>query len=162
MAGMLYDRDYYTWTQDQAARLRDLAGDNRLDVENLAEEVADLGRAQLNKVDSHLRQLLIHLLLTAWIDEPELQSGWMLEIGNHHADARKAFSPGMRQHLDLAEIWATACRLADLKLKTHGDPRLPAGIPCPFALDDLIAPDFDPDSAVETVRRRLAPGSAGA
>jgi hypothetical protein len=155
MAGMLYDRDYYTWTQDQAARLRDLADDNRLDVDNLAEEVADLGRAQLNKVDSHLRQLLTHLLLAAWIDDPELQSGWILEIGNHHQDARKAFSPGMRQHLDLAEIWSTALRLTDLKLKTHGDPRLPGHPACPFALQELLDPDLDLEAAVARVGATL-------
>ena len=41
----LYDIDFYAWTQEQAAALREhFRGDNRLDVEHLAEEVEDLGR----------------------------------------------------------------------------------------------------------------------
>jgi hypothetical protein len=39
----LYDTDFYAWPQDQAAKLREVR-DNRLDAENLAEEVADLGQ----------------------------------------------------------------------------------------------------------------------
>jgi hypothetical protein len=47
-------RDFYSRTQDQARRLRGLAGDNRLDTEHPAEEVADLGRSEHNTVRQQL------------------------------------------------------------------------------------------------------------
>jgi hypothetical protein len=41
-AAELYDEDFYAWTQQQAKALRThFKGDNRLDVEHLAEEVED-------------------------------------------------------------------------------------------------------------------------
>jgi Domain of unknown function DUF29 len=51
----LYDTDYYAWTQDQAATLRELAASRsnmRLDLSQLAEEVEDLGRNELRTVSS--------------------------------------------------------------------------------------------------------------
>ena len=64
----LYDRDFYSWTQDQAARLRALAPHSGLDLENLADEVADLGRSERNKTFHHLVQACTHLLEAAQFD----------------------------------------------------------------------------------------------
>ena len=46
----LYQTDYYAWTRQQAAALRELAAaraNTTLDLENLAEEVEKLGRSDL-------------------------------------------------------------------------------------------------------------------
>ena len=40
----LYDTDFYTWTQEQAALLREGAS-TALDLGNLAEEIESLGKA---------------------------------------------------------------------------------------------------------------------
>ena len=59
----LYDEDFYAWTQQQAEALRThFQGDNRLDVEHLAEEVEDLGKSQLQAVESYVQQIIAHLL----------------------------------------------------------------------------------------------------
>ncbi|MBK1667703.1 hypothetical protein CKO28_06600 [Rhodovibrio sodomensis] len=42
----LYDTDFYAWPQQQARLLLEVR-DNRLDAENLAEEVADLANSGL-------------------------------------------------------------------------------------------------------------------
>lgn len=50
-----YDRDWFAWTQDQAARLRAWPEHLRptgLDVENLAEEVEDMGKSQRRAVEA--------------------------------------------------------------------------------------------------------------
>ena len=67
----LDDTDFYAWTQQQAEKLREVR-DNRLDAENLAEEVADLGKSEQRTVTSHLDQVLIHLLKAAYspADQP--------------------------------------------------------------------------------------------
>jgi len=152
----LYERDFYLWTQDQAARLRAMTRDNELDTENLAEEVEALGRSERAAVENHLVQLLAHLLEHAWSGAAEPQAHWRREIRHHHQQARRAFSPGMRQHLDIARIWSDAVALANDALRDHGEPTLPASAACPFGLDDLLGRDFDSDTA-ET-RMRLALG----
>jgi hypothetical protein len=155
MGDPLYDRDFYLWTQDQARRLRALEGDNRLDTGNLAEEVADLGRSELNKVASHLRQAFVHILEAAAMDDPKLVTGWTAEVLNHLDEAQDSFTPGMRQQIDLARAWQKAERQAQAKLDAHGEAGLPAWIACPFTLDDLLDEGFDVAAAIETVRDRL-------
>src|SRR4029450_10721316 len=57
----LYEQDFYAWTQEQAALLREGAV-QELDLPNLAEEVEDLGHSLHHAVSSDLYQVLIHLL----------------------------------------------------------------------------------------------------
>ncbi|WP_200339851.1 DUF29 domain-containing protein [Rhodovibrio sodomensis] len=158
MGDPLYDRDFYRWTQDQARRLRALEGDNRLDTGNLAEEVADLGRSELNKVASHLYQALAHLLLAAWSPADTPQGHWQAEIRTHLREARRAYTPGMRQHLDLAREWREARLLANDKLAAHGEPGLPEAVACPFTLDDLLGQPIDVEAAIGRVRAGVDQG----
>jgi hypothetical protein len=162
MGDPLYDQDFYLWTQDQARRLRALDGDNRLDTQHLAEEVADLGRSELNKVVSHLRQAFVHILKAAAVDDPQLVSGWTAEVLNHLDEAQDSFTPGMRQQIDLARAWQKAERQAQAKLDAHGEAGLPAWIACPFTLDELFDPAFDLDAAVGRVRTALQADAPGA
>jgi hypothetical protein len=162
MGDPLYDQDFYLWTQDQARRLRALHGDNRLDTDNLAEEVADLGRSELNKVASHLRQVFVHILKSAAVENERLEAGWSAEVLFHLDEAQDSFTPGMRQQLDLDREWRKAERRAQAKLAAHGDPGLPARIPCPFALDQLFHPAFDVTDAVAQVRAALKPAGPNA
>jgi len=160
----LYERDFYLWTQDQASRLRALADDRRikasdLDLDHLAEEVADLGRSELNKVAMHLVQMLAHLLKHAWADHAEAHGHWIDEIGTQQFQAQTTFTPGMRQHLDADRLWRKAMKLANIKLTAYDDPPLPGGVACPFTLDDLLAEDFDIAAAREACARASAAAS---
>ena len=156
MGDPLYDQDFYLWTQDQARRLRALQGDNRLDTDNLAEEVADLGRSELNKVASHLYQALAHLLLAAWSPADTPQGQWRSEIRNHLREARRTFTPSMRQYLDPAREWREAWLLADDKLAAYAEPALPAPTDCPFTLDQPLDEAFDVEAAIGRVASRVA------
>src|SRR5262249_60065798 len=57
----LYEQDFYAWTQEQAALLREGAV-HELDLTHLAEEIEDMGHSQQDKLASHLLVLLTHLL----------------------------------------------------------------------------------------------------
>ena len=57
----LYDTDFYTWTQEQAALLR-AGAVQELDLTNLAEEIDSLGKRDRRALASHLHTLLLHLL----------------------------------------------------------------------------------------------------
>ena len=68
----LYEDDILLWAERQAELLRrraagELVNDAELDWENVAEEVADVGRSELRAVASHLVQALLHdLKAEAW------------------------------------------------------------------------------------------------
>ena len=151
----LYDTDFYAWTQRQAELLQE-SGDNRLDRDHLAEEVADLGRSELRACESHLLQALIHLVKLAGSTGDQPQGHWEGEVGLQLIQARKAFSPGMRQHMGPASLWQSAVRIANRQLSDYSETRIPADFPCPFTLDDLLAPDFEPADARARIERALA------
>ena len=67
----LYQRDFYGWALEQAAllRARRLA---ELDLENLAEEVDGLARAEARELRSRYATLLSHLL--KWELQPQRRS----------------------------------------------------------------------------------------
>ena len=57
----LYETDYFTWTQRQAEHIR--VGDfARVDFENVAEEIASLGKSQESELASRYKVLCLHLL----------------------------------------------------------------------------------------------------
>src|ERR1700736_1558523 len=77
-AGASYDRDFYTWSLEQARLVREGRWD-AVDRANVAEESEALGREQFNKLASALRVLTLHML--KWDHQPELQSrSWVLSI----------------------------------------------------------------------------------
>ncbi|MFM6344217.1 MAG: DUF29 domain-containing protein, partial [Dolichospermum sp.] len=57
----LYESDYLLWTQDVVSKLRARDFDN-VDLENLIEEIEDLGRSKKDELKSRLNTLLEHLL----------------------------------------------------------------------------------------------------
>ena len=158
-AGTLYERDFYTWTQEQAARLRELRGHNRLDVEHLSDEVADLGRSELNKTEEHLLQTLAHLIKAAARPDSEPAGHWRKEAFTHQRQARRAFSPGMRQHLDIDAIWRDALADANDSFAANEEEQVTAPARCPLTLDQLVAERFDRDAALDAVRAVLDGGA---
>ena len=154
----LYERDFYAWTQAQAARLRKLSGDNRFDVANVAEEIADLGRAQQNAFRRHLMRALQHLIQAAAAVDDASKRKWLGEVVDHLADAQNllASSPKLAHDVDMAKVWAQAVRTANSKLRLYDDPEFPAGLACPFTLNALLSEDFDPQAAADTLRTMLS------
>ena len=96
-----YDDDFYAWSQHQAAVLRELAIrrdlPNDLDLEHVAEEIEDVGTAELNAVRSLLRNMLAHLIKVASSPRAEPANHWFEEIVGFHLDAIGRYSRAMRQ-----------------------------------------------------------------
>jgi hypothetical protein len=151
----LYDRDFFSWTQAQARELRALRGPNRLDTQNLAQEVEDLGRAELRATQHAIERCLEHLLKLAASPAQAPVGRWRRESRTFAKHARRAFSPGMRQHLDMAVAWQEAVKAANDDLSDYGEAPVDAQTACPFALDALLAENFDVDAAVSRVRQPL-------
>ena len=143
----LYDRDYYTWTQEQARALRERRLEE-LDWTNVAEEIEDLGKSERRALLSRLTRLLEHLLKYAHSRERMFENnarGWELSARN----ARDAFrdrleeSPGLRPQLE--DLYSRAYREASndvlkaLRLPDSAIPETP-----PWTLDEIIDDTFLP------------------
>lgn len=113
----LYERDWYAWTQDQAARLRawpEGLRPNGLDVEHLAEEVEDLGGSQRRAVESYLEQINLHLLKLEFHPAAETRLHRMAEVDNFRSSLQREFrhSPSLRARRRDFELdaWRSAVR----------------------------------------------------
>lgn len=74
----LHDRDFYGWTEQQAALLQ--AGRwSEVDVEHLIEELEDMGASQYRELENRLGILLAHLL--KWKFQPDRRgNSWRLTV----------------------------------------------------------------------------------
>ena len=130
----LYDEDFYAWTQQQAQALRThFQGDNRLDVEHLAEEVEDLGKSELQAVESFVEQIIAHLLEARLFGLGRVpRPHWRAEIVNFRQSmraqdltddppqgrgrarralrARAADARPARSCMSASRIWCAGCR----------------------------------------------------
>lgn len=157
-----HETDFYRWTQDQAALLRALPrSSNLLDIENLAEEIEDMGRAEIKEISSLLRQTLTHLVKIAVDREAPSVAHWVSEASGFQSDAVLAYSPGLGQCLDLPKIWKLAKRNAADSLGEHGVevPSFPEE--CPLTLDQLLDADFSPREAAATMAAVVNSDDAG-
>ena len=94
----LYDEDFYAWTQAQAQALRTyFRGDNRIDIEHLAEEVEDLGTSELHAVESYVENIMTHLLKLdhSGLDWP--RNHWRREILAFRQSLQRRLTPSLRR-----------------------------------------------------------------
>src|SRR5437660_11691062 len=104
--GELYDSDVFEWSQHQAGLLRrraagELINEAELDWPNIAEEIESVGNSQLRAVRSLLLQALVHdLKAEAWPLSTYVP-GWRAEARRFRIDAADAYTPSMRQHIDV-------------------------------------------------------------
>lgn len=156
--GSLYDEDIYAWAEQQAAALRRAAAQPNgvprdLDLENLAEEISDLGRSELRATTSPLVQALAHLAKLAGDPASRAALRWSGEAGRFLLDVRAAYAPSMRRLIDLDRLWQDALHLAYTYFRDYGvddPPDFPTD--CPFGMDELRRADFDLGEAVRRIR----------
>ncbi len=110
----LYETDFYAWTQQQAALMKEgcLAD---LDLMNVLEEIESLGRKEVSELRSRYKILSLHLLTEMYQPERSGRS-WRttildqrLEIGRHIIE-NPSLKPKADQLFDVA--YADARRLA--------------------------------------------------
>ena len=118
-----------------------------MDIEHLSEEIEDLGKRDLREVGSYLELVLTHLFKIDASPSSADVRHWRTETRAFQRSARKAFSPGMRQHLDVAEIWRDVLKAEAAERRDDGR-TWPVPAKNPFVLDDLLDRDFDVDRAL--------------
>ena len=143
MTPATYETDFYLWTQQQADLLRQGAL-SALDIENLAEEVEDMGKSNRLALESYVSTVLMHLL--KWQYQPQRRgTSWKLSIrnGRRQIEKRLKNSPSLKPQLSiiLAEEYPPARENAadetGLPLTTFPDV-------CPFTVEHITS-DYWPD-----------------
>lgn len=149
----LYDDDIVTWAEEQAAALRALGArtdlSNAIDWENVAEEVESVGRSEIDRVESAIEQMLIHVLKYASAPGAQPKGSWRKEVLVFHASASRNYRASMRQKVDWERLWRGVVKQADASLNVFGE-RLLGGLPerMPFTPGELVAEDFDMDTGL--------------
>jgi hypothetical protein len=139
---MLYDTDFAKWAEEQAAHLTEGRFD-LLDMGNLIEEVADLGRRQHDAVKSQLVRLLIHLLKLTYsqgAQEPHRQ--WRVSIIDAQSNLLQLLedNPSIRSHLEtyLLESYQRACKQASRELAAYDETHEPFPATCPWTVEQVL------------------------
>ena len=105
-----YEKDFYSWTQEQADLLRN-GQFNNLDIPNLIEEIETMGRSEKRELESRLTILLLNLLKWKY-QEVRRGRSWQLSIDEQRLQFCKTLNenPGLKPALD--EIIKDAYKLA--------------------------------------------------
>lgn len=133
-----YDGDFYSWALEQTTALRE-GRFAELDLENLAEEIEDLGREQFSKLESALRLILLHL--SKWDRQPERRTrSWALTIERERNRYERLLqgNPGLKPR----RIEALASAYEDARLEAMDETGLPrTAFPekCPYTLEEVLA-----------------------
>jgi hypothetical protein len=137
-----YEEDVYAWAQEQARLLR--AGEfEKVDAENVAEEILDVGRNEYDKLESALRILLMHVL--KWDHQPRKQSrSWVNTIAEqrHRAERQLLENPSLKGRLEEAieEGYLSG------RLRASSETRLDLKVfpeTCPYDWDAILNRPFD-------------------
>lgn len=140
----LYELDDYQWLEETVKLLKNKQF-QALDLENLIEELEDLGREKKNAVASLLEQVIRHLLLLQyWTNESEYNAvHWQEEIYNFRIQLRRRLTTNLHNYLEseLNSLYQDA--LGFVKIKTQNSVRFP--LECPYSLDQLLDIEWLPD-----------------
>ncbi|MFN7760323.1 MAG: DUF29 domain-containing protein [Pseudanabaena sp.] len=133
----LYDIDDAQWLEETVCLLKKHQF-QQLDLDNLIEELEDLGREKRNSVASLLEQIIRHLLLLQyWTIEAEYNSvHWQEEIYTFRTQLGRKITANLRHYLEkeLNSIYQDA--LGFVKIKTINSVVFPPD--CPYSLEQLL------------------------
>ena len=146
MTNISYETDFYAWAQQQAKAIRtkDVAA---LDIEHLAEEVEDLGRAVRKGIGSQMERLLLHLLKWQYDPATDPRRLWRLSIRH----ARQQIADDLAENRSLqnhpAERLSLAYRRARLDAADETGIDLET-FPevCPWTIEQILKEDFLPQA----------------
>lgn len=139
----LYERDFYAWLQDQAAKLR-ARSHNDIDWDNLAEEIESVGRSQKKEIRHRMKVLIQHLL--KWEHQPGKRcESWLSTISEQrtHIAGTIEDSPSLKHFPAETAPWAYAHakRAASIETGFALDVFPPS---CPYAVADILSDDYFP------------------
>lgn len=139
----LYEQDFNLWLEETVNLLKTRQLE-RVDYENLIEEIESMGISHKNALESNLMQVLMHLLKWQYQKEKRTNS-WRYSIIEHRDRLERAFrdSPSLKRYFDdvLENCYQKARRFASeetgLDIKTFP-------VDLPFTKEQILNPDYLP------------------
>jgi len=137
-----YEQDYLLWTEETVDRLRSKKFDS-LDLENLIEEVLDLGRSQKRELKSRLGELLEHLLKRIYVTMPDCYRGWMESIIKQRKALKDLLADSPSLKLYFGEVFDSSYQYA-LDIVRNSSPQFcfPEEWPFEQGIDTLLTFKF--------------------
>ena len=141
-----YNQDVIAWANEQAAFLR--AGRfDLLDLENIAEEIEDVGKSEQRELESRMAILLMHLL--KWQYQPSHRGvSWEMTIKEQRdmIVRRIKKTPSLKASLKdddcIANAWADAVHAA---MKETSLERVKFPTNCIWDMSDVLTDDWLPE-----------------
>jgi hypothetical protein len=143
--GTNYETDVVAWANEQAALLR--SGQlSSIDIENIAEEILDVGKSEQRELESRMAVLLAHLL--KWQFQPERRSSsWeeTIRVQRNRIERRLRKTPSLKASLSdpdwCADAWDDAL---DDASKETGITRLTFPQTCPWSIENILSEGWLP------------------
>ncbi|MCI4624342.1 MAG: DUF29 domain-containing protein [Candidatus Magnetoovum sp. WYHC-5] len=140
----LYETDFYQWALHNANLIRQ-GRFSEIDLENVAEELEDMGRNNKRELESRLAVLIMHLL--KWQYQPKKHSkSWVSTINTQRTDIELLLknSPSLKHNIEIVidEMFMTAKKRFEKETGIHKDilPEI-----CPYTFKQLSDYDFWPN-----------------
>ncbi len=139
----LYEHEYDRWLAEMVKLLknRDL---EKLDYDNLIEELQALGRSEKNAVKSLLLQIIVHLMLYQfWQLEKERNANhWAAEIITFRVQLEDKLTTNLRNYVaeELSKIYQNALLIVQKKTQLNSLPEK-----CPYSLEQLLDKQWFPN-----------------
>ena len=135
---MLYETDFFAWTQATAQQLRS-GNFEAIDMEELIDEVIDLGNRHKEQLESRLTILIAHLL--KWDHQPQRRSNsWRgtIRLQRNRIQRLLLKMPSLRASIPevLPEAYEDALALAVQETSLE-ETTFPAV--CPYTLDEILS-----------------------
>lgn len=139
----LYSQDYCQWIQE-TVKLLEQRNFQKLDLDNLIEEIQDLALNEKQIIETNL--IVILKLLLKWQYQPEQRSGEIkASIRRHRYQIRDDLkvSPSLKTYL--SEIWLESYQEARLQAADETESAI-ATFPeqCPYTIENILNTDYLP------------------
>ena len=144
MEESLYDTDFYAWVNQQVNFLHS-GKFSETDMDNIVEEIEEMGKSIARALESRLEILLMHLL--KWQYQPSHRSkSWRITI----VEQRLALAKLLRKNPSLKPKVpnAIAESYADAIIRASVETDLPQNTfpkTCPYKFEDVMNKDFWPE-----------------
>jgi len=152
MSKQIYDRDLLVWIECTIEQLKNREFES-LDIDQLIDELVDLGKSEKNALRSNLMVLLAHLLkLKVQHDVPEnIKESWYSSVIEHRQRVLNNLidTPSLHSFLveavekayqDGRKIAIKQGKLARFGIKIPDEKEYP--LTCPFSLEQVLDEDF--------------------
>lgn len=139
-----YDQDFYAWVTENASLLRQ-GQLNKIDIENVAEELEAMGRSEKRGLVSHLSVLIAHLM--KWQFQEKLRSkSWKITIERQRIEINDVLEENPSLKYQIQEIMPKAYKYA-LNILKEETPLDSSFLPkeCPYTFPQMIDEEFFPN-----------------